>query len=364
MKHLSFFAVLLFLGVGCSAPAEQSASMQQQPVPGYAEETDVQENVLPPRVDLSTADPSFRFSAAIPAGWQIEYVPTISSLNLYDPTAPQETNRDKSQIFIRQFTANEFLTLDTVEILSQEETTVGVHDAVQYHIVKKPGVPDFVEQPFWRNQEHRLIDIRFSKRNPSVFYVFAYHPQLDVAVFEEFIDSIEFHNDRSAFVAPMDMFKQRIMVKPFGLYVEPGNSPVSPERFQGYHNASDLEVFEDELEQDVRVVASCGGMIQRAGSVGGYGGLVVQECLLEDNPLAVMYGHVNVNSLRVKVGQYVRPGQQIGVLGDHESDQTDGERKHLHFAFYKKNGRDVDIRGYVPRESQLSGWIDPQDIIQ
>jgi len=49
------------------------------------------------------------------------------------------------------------------------------------------------------------------------------------------------------------------------------------------------------------------------------------------------------------------------VLGDHESAETDGERKHLHFGIHK--GSDIDMRGYVAIEEELENWIDPQTVI-
>jgi len=58
----------------------------------------------------------FTFSAQIPAGWKIEAVPNIEAINIYNPNSLGTTNLEKSQIFVRYFTANTFLTLNTVTI--------------------------------------------------------------------------------------------------------------------------------------------------------------------------------------------------------------------------------------------------------
>jgi hypothetical protein len=50
-------------------------------------------------------------------------------------------------------------------------------------------------------------------------------------------------------------------------------------------------------------------------------------------------------------------GDPLALLGTGYSSETDGERRHLHFAVLS-NDR-VDIKGYVQSESDLSGWIDP-----
>lgn len=362
-KSLFVFIALLFAGVGCSSISEPAPQPVQKVVQQVQKQTDTKVKVEPLRVNFAIADQMYRFSAEVPSGWEVEHVPAIQSINIFDPSDVHETNRDKSQIFIRQFEASQFLTLNTVTIFDQEKTIRHGRDAVKYYIEKKPGVADFREQPYWRNLRHNLIDIRLTKKSPSVFYVFSYHPELDEEVFEAFIDSLEFHNDKASFVFPMDQFEKRISKKPFGLEVSPTNSPVQPERFSGFHTAVDLEVFRNEIEKPVNVVAACGGEMLSADTVNGYGGLVVQECLYGDQSIAVLYGHMNIANVQVKPGQYLQPGQQIGVLGNHESSQTSGERKHLHFGMYKRSGFDLDIRGYVPTKDQLDSWINPQDVL-
>jgi hypothetical protein len=45
----------------------------------------------------------------------------------------------------------------------------------------------------------------------------------------------------AAFVESVEGFVQRVTKKPFGLYVDPDNSPVQPEMFTGYHTGADAE---------------------------------------------------------------------------------------------------------------------------
>jgi hypothetical protein len=152
----------------------------------------ITESAQPPtsgtKAEFSNFNSKFRFSAIIPEGWILTYIPQIESIAL------SNTSKE-AQIFIRYFEANQFLTLKTVDILRREETKIGIRDAIIYEIQKKPGVPDFPYQPDWRNRLHSLIDIRLSQNSPSLFYVFARNPQLPQHEFEKFINSIAFYDD-------------------------------------------------------------------------------------------------------------------------------------------------------------------------
>ena len=72
----------------------------------------------------------------------------------------------------------------------------------------------------------------------------------------------------------------------------------------------------------------------------------------------VIYGHLDRKSLP-KVGDSVSAGQQVAVLGDHLSKETDGGRKHLHFGIRADDA--LNIRGYVSKKEELSGWLNPLD---
>ncbi len=143
----------------------------------------------------------------------------------------------------------------------------------------------------------------------------------------------------------------------FGTYVSPGHSPISPERFTGYHTGVDLETTPAEQNATVPVSAACNGPLKVKEWASGYGGVAVQACTLNGQPVTVIYGHLYVNSIKPAVGEQMTAGEQFAVLGQGYSQQTDGERKHLHFGIHK--GTAINILGYVQNKSDLSGWIDP-----
>lgn len=184
--------VITLLGAGCSAPVEQG-TITATDQNGRAERPESVQEAN--RVDFSEYNPVFKFSADIPANFLVEYVPQIESINIYNPEAAGDSAREQSQIFIRYFEANTFLTLSTVDILAREETEINGHTAVRYEIQKKPGVPDFPHQPSWRNGRHKLTDIRYQKASPSYFYVFSYNPDYPEQEFEAFLRSITFQTE-------------------------------------------------------------------------------------------------------------------------------------------------------------------------
>jgi hypothetical protein len=165
----------------------------------------------------------------------------------------------------------------------------------------------------------------------------------------------------SQFQPPLDLASERVTKKPFGIYVSPQNSPVQPERFQGYHTGADFEIFPDELNADVPVSAICTGTIALKEYASGYGGALVQNCMLDTQPITVIYGHLKLASISKSAGQTLDVGETIGILGKAFSSETDGERKHLHLGIHK--GSSVNIRGYVASKSDLSNWIDPCTLV-
>lgn len=160
---------------------------------------------------------------------------------------------------------------------------------------------------------------------------------------------------------PMERALERITKKPFGVRVSPTDSPVSPERFSGYHTAVDFEVFSDELSAVVSVNAICSGPIRVKRVATGYGGVLVQECRLADQVVTVIYGHLKLTSIQKEVGDELQRGEVFAVLGAGESPETSGERKHLHLGIHK--GAAIDIRGYVASAAELTDWIDLRTLI-
>jgi hypothetical protein len=309
------------------------------------------------RFDASVLHPSFKFSAEIPAAWSVEFVPAITAINVYDPQGEGENDLERSRFFIRSFQASTFLTLSTADVLRREETTVGGHPAVRYEIMKKSGVPDFPNQPSWRSARHGLTDVRLSGRSPSTFSVFAHAPDLPAATVEAFLASLRFHNDRESMVLPLPSARERVTKKPFGLLVSPDRSPIQPERFSGYHTGTDFEVSPEEKDAKITVQAICGGPLRAKRSAQGYGGVAVQECLLDDTPIMVIYGHLALTSITAEAGAYLAPGSTVGMLGAGASEDTDGERKHLHLGV--RRGNAIVLAGYVADAADLAAWMDP-----
>lgn len=305
--------------------------------------------------EVSNVDSGFTFSAVVPVAWELEAVPALESINIFDPAAANESSLEQSQIFIRQFMANDFLTLSTVTIHSREELTINGRPAVRYDIEKKAGVADFPDQPSWRNERHVVTDIKVMDQNPSVFYVIARRPGLDDAIYQDFLDSLNLdYKPEAGLVEPVEEFRERITLKRFGTYITPETSPVQPERFTGYHTGVDVEFADVDTEIQVRAIAE--GEVIEAQTVSGYGGVVVIRHTINDGPLLALYGHLDAQTIPAK-GSAVSAGEAIGVLGEGETLETDFERKHLHFAMLK--GSSVNFRGYVLSENELGGWHDP-----
>lgn len=142
--------------------------------------------------DLPDRDGHFDFTAELPAGWVAEYVSASQAINFYDPRAEGDSSLNQSMVFVKFFTGSDFATLSTVDIKSQTSLTIKDRPAVTYVIAKKPGVPNFADQPDWRNSEHRVTDIRSSSSSPTTFYVFAKSPSISDVVFDRFLNSLGF----------------------------------------------------------------------------------------------------------------------------------------------------------------------------
>ena len=313
--------------------------------------------------NISAAADVFNFSVQAPDGWQIQAVPQIEALNIFNPEAEGQDNLRKSQIFIRYFKASDFLTLGTVTIHSRTKTTINGRPAVIYDIEKKSGVANFAHQPSWRSARHLVTDIRLNDTNPSIFYVVAKRPDLAQEIFDRFIISLKPEEKKteenfSQLVAPVQEFKQRITKKPFGIYITPKTSSIQPEKFTGYHTGADAE-FGD-VTDEVSVKAIADGVVIFSGTASGYGGVIAIRHIINDEIYVAIYGHLKPNSL-VKNNTSVSRGQLIGVLGIGNTSETDGERKHLHFGFHR--GQEINLKGYVNNQQDLKNWLDPLSFI-
>ena len=156
-----------------------------------------------------------------------------------------------------------------------------------------------------------------------------------------------------ATVPPIADFMQRVTKKFFGTYVTPTSSPVSPEKFTGYHTGVDVEYTD--TSTDVPVYAIAAGTVRTSSFASGYGGVMVIEHTINGRGLFAVYGHLRQSSM-LAAGTAVKQGDTIAVLGTGYSAETDGERRHLHFGI----ATSTTILGYATSTAALNaGWIDP-----
>jgi hypothetical protein len=170
----------------------------------------------------------------------------------------------------------------------------------------------------------------------------------------EIPSSASTHSDA---VSPISNAETRVTKKPFGISISPATSPVQPERFSGYHTGTDFEIFPDEEDAEVEIFSVCSGKVRFTGWVKGYGGVLIQDCTYENEQVTVLYGHLNIDSVSLRSGSELSEGVKIGNLGRGFSTETDGERKHLHLSIHR--GTNIEYRGYVQNEKELSDWINP-----
>lgn len=153
-------------------------------------------------------------------------------------------------------------------------------------------------------------------------------------------------------IYPVAEFKERITKKSFGDFISPKNSPIQPERFAGFHTGVDIEY--GDVEGDVWVVAVCDGEIVLRRWVSGYGGTIGLKCQINDIDYYLVYGHLATDSILNKTK--VTKGEKLAILGKGFSQETDYERKHLHFGISQNS---LDIRGYVQNKNELEKLINP-----
>ncbi len=166
---------------------------------------------------------------------------------------------------------------------------------------------------------------------------------------------------KNVIAEPISNALNRVTKKPFGIKISPSNSPVSPEKFSGYHTGVDFETLASEQDSDVAVFAICSGRLLLKKQATGYGGLAAQSCKIGEEDVTVIYGHLKLTSIQTSVGGELTAGQTLGILGKGYSSEADGERKHLHLGIDK--GTSINIKGYAAKQSDLSEWLDPQPYI-
>jgi len=181
------------------------------------------------------------------------------------------------------------------------------------------------------------------------------------AFFQDAQNQIVLTPSENIFQIPLPRATERITKKPFSILITPQNSPVQPEHFSGYHTGTDFETFPEEQDSDVPVSAIISGKIIMEKWASGYGGVLVESATIDNKPVTIIYGHLNLKSINKKIGDEISSGEQIGTLGKGQSHETDGERKHLHLGIHRGSG--INILGYVQNKKDLENWIDPMSVL-
>jgi murein DD-endopeptidase MepM/ murein hydrolase activator NlpD len=168
----------------------------------------------------------------------------------------------------------------------------------------------------------------------------------------------------SRYFFPTTDYAARLTKKWYGKRVVPADQAdfACGDAFFGFHTGDDLEARENELHQELPVFAIADGVARQVGRMSGYGGLIVIEHELAGDVFTVYYGHIALGSTTLRAGAQVTAGQRLARLGNHCSTETDGERKHLHFAI--RRGTTINVRGYVGSEAELAAWVNPKEMLE
>ncbi len=156
----------------------------------------------------------------------------------------------------------------------------------------------------------------------------------------------------AAVVLPVVGYASRRTYKVFGEYIQ--------DRFIGYHTGDDVEFVD--FKDRVPVVAIAAGIVKKIGTVTGYGGLVIIQHEIGGEKINSLYGHLDITQSPLKEGLPVKAGDYIAPLGENKTKETDGERKHLHFALYR--GDEIKLNGYEQDPAKLADWINPTDFFK
>lgn len=161
---------------------------------------------------------------------------------------------------------------------------------------------------------------------------------------------------------PLDEALSRVTKKTFWMKISPKDSPVSPEKFTGYHTGVDFEIFSNEADTDVVIRWICSGPLVLKKWATGYGGVAVQKCTIENEEVTIVYGHLKYESISTLINTEIKTWEKIGILGKWYTTETDGERKHLHLDIHKGSG--INIAGYTSTSAGLASWIDPMKYLK
>jgi len=165
--------------------------------------------------------------------------------------------------------------------------------------------------------------------------------------------AVKTKEESRAVLLPIAEYQQRRTFNSFGEF--------SQGTLAGYHVGEDIE-YTDVLLREVPVRAIAQGVVRRIGNVSGYGGVLVVLHTIGERKVYAIYGHIDFASSDLSQGDHVQKGEFLANLGDHESEETDGERKHLHFALYE--GTELRLQGYESSSQAVESWINPHNFFE
>lgn len=125
------------------------------------------------------------------------------------------------------------------------------------------------------------------------------------------------------FICPIQFYNGNPprLTSPFGWRTNPfGSNKV-------WHQGVDLSRTPN---TNVEIVASADGEVIRAGVLGTYGYVVMIKHSIKGKRMDTNYAHLKAGSIKVKVGQKVKQGQVIGIMGSTGSSTA----PHLHYEIH------------------------------
>ena len=131
------------------------------------------------------------------------------------------------------------------------------------------------------------------------------------------------------------------------------------DRYEGFHTGEDWW-YERRASLGKPIYAIGDGRLRYAAPYGwgdDLGTLVIEHILPNGRRLFSFYGHVDPDSLTLRVGQCVQRGEQIGEIGDPRSSP------HLHFEI-RTIFADGPGPGYWSIDPAKSGWLSPSQTIE
>ena len=153
----------------------------------------------------------------------------------------------------------------------------------------------------------------------------------------------------SPVVLPIEDYQNRRTLNAFGEY--------SQFSLNGYHTGDDVEYAD--TKDKVKVLSIANGIIMYKGVASGYGGVMMVSHTIEGKKINSLYGHIDISSSNLNEGDSVAKGQYLANLGEDKSEETGGERKHLHFTLYQ--GEELILKGYETDKEKLPSFINPTD---